>query len=94
MHGFSGLEGVSGVIQRNEHFGGPIEEKVSDLEGLEGLEAWKCMDFQGCKVCRMLSGVMNISVALEWKAWKAWKCMDFQVGKAAEGVGDVTWTFR
>ena len=30
----------------NRHFGGPIEEKVSDLAGLEGLEAWKWVDFQ------------------------------------------------
>ena len=25
MHGFSRLKGVSGVIQRNKHFGGPTE---------------------------------------------------------------------
>ena len=30
----------------NGDFGGPIEEKVSDLGGLEGLEAWKWLDFQ------------------------------------------------
>ena len=46
MHAFSGLEGLyvailyclslgrpQGVIRNNEHFGGPIEEKVSCLEG-------------------------------------------------------------
>ena len=43
MHGFAGLEGVSDVIRRNSHFGGPIEEKVSDLGGLEGLEGLASM---------------------------------------------------
>ena len=36
--GISGLEGMSGVIRRLSHFGSSIEEKVSDLAGLEGLE--------------------------------------------------------
>ena len=34
MSGFSGLDGVD----VNVNFGGPIEENVSDLGGLEGLE--------------------------------------------------------
>mgnify|MGYP001306574459 CR=1 FL=1 len=50
MHGFSGLEGVSGVIRRNEHFGGPIEEKVSDLGSLEGLEGLEMQGWNGCQV--------------------------------------------
>ena len=55
MHGFSKLEGVSGVIRRNEHFGGPIEEKVSDLGGLEGLEALEMGGFSGLEAvgCRL-----------------------------------------
>ena len=43
---FSGLEGVSGVIRRLRGFGGPIEEKVSDLGGLEGLEGSEGLE--GC----------------------------------------------
>ena len=56
MHGFSGLEGVSGVIRRNKHFGGPIEEKVSglgDLEGLESLEMHRFLGLEG------MSGVIQ-----------------------------------
>ena len=47
MHGFSGLEGVSGVIQRKGDFGGLIEEKVSDLGGLEGLEGLARLEMHG-----------------------------------------------
>ena len=60
MHGFSGLEGVyvailyclslgrpQDVIRNNSHFGGPIEEKVSDLGGLEGLESLEMHGFSG-----------------------------------------------
>ena len=44
---FSGLEGVSGVIRCLSHFGSPIEEKVSDLGGLEGLESLEMHGFSG-----------------------------------------------
>ena len=46
MHGFSGLERVSDVIWRNGAFGEPIEEKVSDLGGLEGLEGLEMHGFR------------------------------------------------
>ena len=45
MHGFSELEGVSGVIRGNSDFGGAIEEKVSDLGGLEGLKGLEMHGF-------------------------------------------------
>ena len=56
MQGFSGLRGfyvailyclVSDVIRRNVDFGSPIEEKVSDLGGLEGLESLEMHGFSG-----------------------------------------------
>ena len=52
MHGFSGLEGVSDVIRRNVDFGGPIEEKVSDLGGLEGLESLEMGGFSSLEAAR------------------------------------------
>ena len=64
MHGFSSLEGVSGVNQRNAHFGSPIEKKVSDLGGLEGLDSLEMHGFPGLEGCRVLISVMPISVAL------------------------------
>ena len=48
---------MSDVIQRNGDFGGPIEEKVSDLGGLEGLENLEMHGFSGLERCRVLSGV-------------------------------------
>ena len=38
MEGLETLDGRRDVGQNNNHFGCPIEEKVSDLGGLEGLE--------------------------------------------------------
>ena len=67
MHGFSGLAEVSDVIQRLSHFGSPIEEKVSDLGGLEGLEDLKSLEiggFSGLEAVRVLFETINISVAL------------------------------
>ena len=46
MHGFSSLEGVSGVVRCLSHFGSSIEEKVSDLGGLEGLESLEMHGFR------------------------------------------------
>ena len=38
---------MSGVIRCLSHFGNPIEEKVSDLGGLEGLESLEMHGFSG-----------------------------------------------
>ena len=54
MCGFSGLEGVPDVIRLNAHFGGPIEEKVSDLGGVGGLESLEIHGFSG------LEGVSDV----------------------------------
>ena len=46
----------------NEHFGGPIEEKVSDLGGLEGLEGLEMHGFSWLE--GVSDSAMAISVAL------------------------------
>ena len=85
MYGFSGLEGFyvailyclrlgrsRDVIHPNRHFGGPIEEKISRLEG--------------CHVGNALIfrfGMLLCSNSLLFEAWKAWKCIDFHVWRAA-----------
>ena len=42
MAGFSGLD----AVDVNIHFGGPMEEKVSDLGRLEGLEDLEMAGFR------------------------------------------------
>ena len=61
---FSGLEGVSGVIRCLIHFGSPIEEKVSDLGGLEGLEGLEMVGFSGLEAAGCRMGSVVILVAL------------------------------
>ena len=54
MHGFSGLEEVSGVIRGLNYFGSPIGEKVSDLDGLEGLESLEMHRFSGSGASKII----------------------------------------
>ena len=78
MHGFSGLEGVSDIVWCLRSFGGPIEEKVSDLGGLEGLESLEMHGFSGLQG---MSGVIrclgNFGSPVEEKCqiWEAWNCL-------------------
>ena len=51
-------DGVSG------DFGGPIEEKVSDVGGLEGLEGLEMVGFSGLEAAGCRMGSMVILVAL------------------------------
>ena len=55
---------MSDVIRCLGHFGSPIEEKVSDLGGLEGLESLDIGGFSGLEAVRMLFETIEISVAL------------------------------
>ena len=68
MHGFSGLEGVSDVIRCLGHFGSPIEEKASDLGGLEGLESLAMHGFSGLEgVADVIRGLSHFGSPIEEK---------------------------
>ena len=53
------------------HFGGPIEEKVSDLGDSEGLEGLEMDGFSGLEVVGWDEGLEGLEGLEDMEAWKA-----------------------
>ena len=61
-------EGESGVLRCLSHFGSPIEEKVSDLGSLEGLESLEMQGFSGLEgVSDVIRGLNHFGNPIEEK---------------------------